>query len=287
MIAIAGGKGGCGKTTTALGVARALLDADVGTEPRVVDLDAGMPNLHRMADVDRTPALPALADGDGAIQRDAHGVGIVPAPRALDDVDLPDALDAIRPQRGVAMLDCPAGAGPAATAPLREADAAIIVTTGRPESVEDAAKTGRIARNLGVPVLGAVVTRAERVNRGTAAELATERTIAVPTRREPLAAEAVRERYRSVAGWVEAWRQSSEASTDEAASTGRRRAQSEAGDGRTGWGGSRCPDCGGVISATVAERGATRRRDPRSRRSRGREGTRSSARGGAAPSGLL
>ncbi|RDZ49114.1 CDP-4-dehydro-6-deoxy-D-gulose 4-reductase, partial [Haloferax sp. Atlit-10N] len=45
MLAIAGGKGGCGKTTIALGVGQAL-----GTPTRpalVVDTDRDMPNLHR------------------------------------------------------------------------------------------------------------------------------------------------------------------------------------------------------------------------------------------------
>jgi septum site-determining protein MinD len=284
MIAIAGGKGGCGKTTTALGIARALREREIGTV--AVDLDAGMPNLHRMASVDRTPSLSTLASGEeAAIQRDAHGVGVVPAPRALANVDLPAALEAIRPERGVAVLDCPAGAGAAATAPFRAADAAILVTTGRPESVEDAAKTGRMARNLGVPVLGAVVTRAERVSRGTTAELATDRTVAVPTRRAPLATEAVRERYGSVAGWIETWRRSSASTSAESASPNRRERRTAPDDDGVGSRESRCPDCGGVVSGSNDATDATRRRGRRSRRSPTPGDTRSSSRGGGALSG--
>lgn len=44
MLAIAGGKGGCGKTTTALGVAAALPG-----RPVVADADWDLPNLHRLA----------------------------------------------------------------------------------------------------------------------------------------------------------------------------------------------------------------------------------------------
>lgn len=44
MLAIAGGKGGCGKTTTALGLGAALPG-----QPVVVDADWDLPNLHRLA----------------------------------------------------------------------------------------------------------------------------------------------------------------------------------------------------------------------------------------------
>ena len=286
MIAIAGGKGGCGKTTTTLGIARALLDAGIGA--RAVDLDAGMPNLHRMADVDRDPSLTTAVDPEqsGAIQRDSDGAQIVPAPRALGDLDVPRALDRIRPRDGVALLDCPAGAGPAATAPLREADATILVTTSRAESVEDAAKTGRMARSLGVPVLGAVVTRTQRVSQGTASELAAERTVAIPTRREPLTDHAVREQYGEVASWIEGWlgerrrEQRSNGQPDEATSNRHGgAANSEHPEIDT------CASCGGIRRARSGEARSTGRRDRRSRRSRDPAGTRSSSRGGGALSG--
>ncbi|WP_460919020.1 MinD/ParA family ATP-binding protein [Salinarchaeum chitinilyticum] len=256
MIAIVGGKGGCGKTTTTLALARVLTKR--GTRARAIDLDAGMPNLHRMADVDREPSLTDLpTDANDAeaptILRDERGVEIVPAPRALDDLDLPAAIDAVRPHRGVALLDCPAGAGPAATAPLREADAAIVVTTARTESLEDASKTVRMARSLGVPILGAIVTRTERVSASAEAELGVGTSIAVPHSRDPLGDDRVLDRYGRVAESIGSWRQ-------------HRRETA-------------CPTCGGV---RASDSRPTRRRDRRSRRSRDRGDTRSSSRGGGA-----
>ncbi|AGN00340.1 chromosome partitioning ATPase [Salinarchaeum sp. Harcht-Bsk1] len=286
MIAIAGGKGGCGKTTTTLGIARSLEASGIGG--RAIDLDAGMPNLHRMADVDREPPLAALVDEEGGaeIQRDSHGVEIVPAPRALAALDLSSALDAVQPRDGVALFDCPAGAGPAATAPLREAEAVILVSTSREESVEDAAKTGRMARSLGVPVLGAVVTRTQRVSRGVASELAAEQTVAIPTRGEPLTDDRVRECYDAVAGWIETWLQRrgrekySEAERSDTTVTVRKPAiRGDRSESRT------CPCCGGIRPARSSDERATDRRDRRSRRSRAARGTRSSWRGGGALSG--
>src|SRR6056297_764198 len=61
MLAVAGGKGGAGKTTTTLGLAAAL-----GRQRRgvlAVDADREMPDLHAMAGLARTPGLDAVAEG--------------------------------------------------------------------------------------------------------------------------------------------------------------------------------------------------------------------------------
>ncbi|WP_375140819.1 MinD/ParA family ATP-binding protein [Salinarchaeum laminariae] len=308
MIAIAGGKGGCGKTTTTLATARAL--GAGGVHVRAVDLDAGMPNLHRMADVDRDPSLTDLietADGaseqapDEPIQRDATGVEIVPAPRALEDLDVPTALDAIQPEDGIALLDCPAGAGPAATAPLREADAAIVVTTNRRESTEDAEKTVRMARTLGVPVLGAIVTRTDDLPTAVRTTLAIDRAIAVPHSGAPLEDDRVLDRYRQVAGAIRSWldrcrspgsknsnekrarRSGGEDGCESAADVRSAQSRTVPGD-RPGASGTQqvepnCPNCGNVRPEQSGKR-PTRRRDRRSARSRDREDGRSCSRDG-------
>ncbi|MUV61849.1 AAA family ATPase, partial [Halobacterium sp. CBA1126] len=57
MLAVAGGKGGSGKTTTALGLAGALVERR--RRPLVVECDLDAPNLHLRAGVPRDPGLDA------------------------------------------------------------------------------------------------------------------------------------------------------------------------------------------------------------------------------------
>lgn len=156
--AVAGGKGGCGKTTTVLGLALALVRR--GRRPIVVDADVDVPDLHIRAGVDREPGLAALATGthsERVLQSSPEfgGVDVVAAGTASTAPDVAirrlDALD--RP----VLLDCPAGAGPDAAAPLRAADRSVLVTLDSAESRQDAAKTARMARALGAPPVLAVV----------------------------------------------------------------------------------------------------------------------------------
>ncbi|MDS0292660.1 CDP-4-keto-6-deoxy-D-glucose-3-dehydrase [Halogeometricum luteum] len=181
MLAIAGGKGGCGKTTTALGLAVALDGPTL-----VVDADADMPNLHAMAGVPRDPPAPD-ADSDpnrnpdpnwnpnslGHRHPDHDGVRVCPAPAASGearrtagggrtDDGTTARLDRVReaaPDAGTVLVDCPAGAGPDAAAPVRAADGVLLVASACAPSLRDAAKTGATARALGTPVVGAVLTR--------------------------------------------------------------------------------------------------------------------------------
>jgi len=164
MLSIVGGKGGCGKTTTALGLARAF--ADAGQRPLVVDADLDMPNLHAVAATDRTPGVGAVADGKSP-HRVAHhseafpGVDVLPAGKASGALS-PATLSTVRRTRGQVILDCAAGATEAVAAPVRAADAALVVSTGDRASRVDAAKTARMVSSLDTRLAGAVVTRTDR-----------------------------------------------------------------------------------------------------------------------------
>lgn len=210
MIAIAGGKGGSGKTTTTLGLARALARTD--RDVLAVDADRDMPNLHALADVPRTPTLAAV---EGTPDRDApdpaavahpdpdvSGVRVLPAPTDADVADAA-ALSRLRRSSRRVLLDCPAGAGPDAAAPLRVADAALVVTLPTPESLRDAAKTAAMIRALDTRVAGAVVTRTATPPEGVERLLEVDRAVAVPDGGEdPLRSPPVTGAYRRLAAEV-------------------------------------------------------------------------------------
>ncbi|WP_435154289.1 MinD/ParA family ATP-binding protein [Haladaptatus sp. DFWS20] len=169
MLAIVGGKGGCGKTTT-LGLAGAL--GKTRRTVLAVDADFDMPDLYLLADVDSRPGLVAIENGTN-VEDAAHpppnlsGVEVVPAPQSVDEtVHLPAALARLTDDADHVLVDCPAGAGPDAVTPLQVAEYALLVTTPDPASLRDTAKTAAMARTLGTPVVGCVLTRANNVPSG-------------------------------------------------------------------------------------------------------------------------
>ncbi|KAB1196158.1 MULTISPECIES: CDP-4-keto-6-deoxy-D-glucose-3-dehydrase [Haloferax] len=161
MLAIAGGKGGTGKTTTTLGLSRAFDE-----EILAVDADRDMPNLHSMAGVERTD--------DETLEPRRHPddptVSVLSPPPGIDDDAFERWLRTVADDNRHAVVDCPAGAGPDAATPLRVADAVVVVTQLCAPALRDAAKTAAMARALGTPVVGTVVSRA-RLAPGAVEEL--------------------------------------------------------------------------------------------------------------------
>jgi septum site-determining protein MinD len=164
MLAIAGGKGGCGKTTTALGLASAL--AARGARPLVVDADPDMPDIHHVVGLDHDEGIDAVARGT-SVERAHRQPSALPGVAVLtagSREHYAQALDALTGWSGPVILDCPAGASPDAIRPLRHATEALVVTTGAPQCLEDATRTATAARQLGVDVVGTVVRERPRSN---------------------------------------------------------------------------------------------------------------------------
>ena len=180
MIAVAGGKGGSGKTTTTLGLARAL--SRRGAPVIAADADWDLPNLTRLAAETGTDPAPVgvgrhadepnsrtvvdAVRGTKSVRPDRSAPTVLAAPdapRSIDAGAVFDALDGATPDGAPVLLDSPAGASPDVAAPLRAADRALIVTPLRRAALRDAAKTAAIARRLDCPPVGAVAIGATSV----------------------------------------------------------------------------------------------------------------------------
>lgn len=159
MLAITGGKGGCGKTTTALGIARVVGEGEPVT---VVDADRDMPDLHVRTETPLTPGLDAIVDG-APVETCRHpavgypGVSIVPAGNDCSTVVPP--LERLRSTGRRVIVDTPAGASVDVTAPIEVADRVLLVSTPTRESLVDTAKTAALARSVNTPIAGVVLNR--------------------------------------------------------------------------------------------------------------------------------
>ena len=166
LVAVASGKGGVGKSTTAVNLAVSL--AECGTTVGLMDADIYGPNVPTMLGSHDRPA----ANGEGRLQPPVrYGVrfislGLIIEPgtpaiwrgpmlakivtQFLQDVDWGD-LD-------ILLIDLPPGTGDVQltltqTAPL---DGAVIVTTPQTVALEDVTRGVEMFRTVGVPVLGVI-----------------------------------------------------------------------------------------------------------------------------------
>ncbi|QCS41603.1 AAA family ATPase [Natrinema versiforme] len=166
MIAIAGAKGGCGKTVTTIGLAEAF--GRRGTAAIAVDADRQLPNVHVAGGVDREPTLEALEPGtnvDSVAQSSPRvsNVGLLSAPEPSTEVDFGTAFELLEADGVRTFVDCPSGAGPDVVEPLSAADGVIVVTTDGERSCSAAETTIEMARRLEIPVLGTVLNRCDSV----------------------------------------------------------------------------------------------------------------------------
>ncbi|AUX07845.1 septum site-determining protein MinD [Halalkaliarchaeum desulfuricum] len=197
MLAVAGGKGGSGKTTTTLGLARAHPE-----EVLAADLDWDMPNLHAIAGVDRR-AVGGEGDLWGPDWPGRSRVGefdceVLPAPSPADGerVDVLSGLTRVQGAEPPVLLDCPCGVAPDAVKPLSLADRTVIVTTLCRASVRGAVKTAAASRAVGTPVAGVIATRTTAAGSRLESLLDAPVLATVPeTDDRPLSSPVVRESY--------------------------------------------------------------------------------------------
>lgn len=168
VITIASGKGGTGKTTSAINLGVAL--QALGEEVLVVDANLTTPNigLHLGAPivpVSLNHILLGKADLDEAIYEHESGTRIMPSSLSVRELEkvrfdkLSEVTRKLKRTEGYVLLDSSAGLGEEAMAAISAGDEVLIITNPEMPSVTDALKTIKIAEGLGKDVRGVIVTK--------------------------------------------------------------------------------------------------------------------------------
>ena len=167
VYAIASGKGGVGKTTTAVNLGSSL--AQLGVRVAIVDADLSMANLGGFVGLATAePTIHEVLAGEAqlseATYRVSENVLIVPGGSDLDlyaDAsieELRDVVSTLRKQANVVLLDVGAGVSHESILPLGLADGVILVSTPEPASVRDVRKTLELIDRAGGEPEGLLVT---------------------------------------------------------------------------------------------------------------------------------
>jgi septum site-determining protein MinD len=168
VYAIASGKGGVGKTTTAIALAACAGAADRSVV--VVDADLGMADIATFLGLDEAgPTLHDVLAGDADVDaalRAADGFDVLPAGTTLEGyaaaepTGLGDVVAELRDRYDVVILDAGAGLSHDTVLPLGLADDIVLVSTPDDVSIVDTDKTREMAERVGGRLRGVVLTKA-------------------------------------------------------------------------------------------------------------------------------
>jgi ATP-binding protein involved in chromosome partitioning len=169
VIAVSSGKGGVGKSTTAVNLAHAL--ARLGKRVGVLDADIYGPSLPRMMGISGKPEVKE----DKIIPLTAHGIRCMSMGLLIGEESAivwrgPQATKALQQMlRGVCwgtkenpldilIIDMPPGTGDVHLSLVQQApvDGAVLVTTPQEIAVIDAKKSADMFRKVDVPVVGVI-----------------------------------------------------------------------------------------------------------------------------------
>ena len=157
IVAVAGGKGGVGKSTVSLNLANELDAVVVDADLSVPDLPlGGGPTLHDVLADRAKPSDAVTTNGS---------VRIVPSGRTLAGAcastvsKLPSVLETLERTHGRVVVDCPAGLARDVGVLVYAADAAVLVTMTEKPAVLDALRTKQLARTVQTPIVSVAVNQ--------------------------------------------------------------------------------------------------------------------------------
>jgi septum site-determining protein MinD len=163
---IASGKGGAGKTTTAVNLGAVF--GDEGYDVAVVDADLGMANVGEMLGLECDRGIHDVLAGDATVDEAAvetDGIAAVPGDRALeafaeaDPAELRTVIDPLSEGNDLVLVDTSTGLSHETAVPLGLADGVLLVTTPEAVSLLDTGKTAELVERVDGEVVGSLFTR--------------------------------------------------------------------------------------------------------------------------------
>lgn len=171
IIVITSGKGGVGKTTTAINLGAAM--NYFGKDVLIIDGNLTTPNVGIHLNSPEVPinlnhVLSGKADAYEAVYEHESGIKIMPSSLSIKE------LSKIRPEKvkdfkedfkkisDYIIMDSAAGLGTEALSIINMADELIIVTNPEMPAITDALKTIKLAEQMKRPITGVIVTRVRK-----------------------------------------------------------------------------------------------------------------------------
>jgi len=168
VYAIISGKGGVGKTTSAINLGTSL--NQLGEDVIIVDGNLTTPNIGIHLGAPIVPitlnhVLSNQAKIEDAIYEHESGTKIMPASlslketRKIDPKKLSDISKKLKKITNHVIIDCAAGLGEEAKSVIKAADEIIIIANPEIASVTDALKTIKLSEEMNKTIKGLIITR--------------------------------------------------------------------------------------------------------------------------------
>lgn len=165
---IISGKGGVGKTTSAINLGSSM--NSLGKEVIIVDANLTTPNigLHLgspIVPVNLNHILDNKAKPEEAIYEHESGIKIMPSSLSLVDLNplrykrIPSTVKHLKKIADFTILDSSAGLGDETKSAIKAADEVIVVATPEMSSITDALKAIKIAEKMSKGICGCIITR--------------------------------------------------------------------------------------------------------------------------------